>query len=80
LPKIRFHDLRHTFASHLLDQGENPVYVSKQLGHASPVITLTIYAHLINPVNPKAASRLEKKIFKNNGSRKVAESKKGVDA
>jgi integrase len=52
-----------------LDQGENPVYVSKQLGHASPVVTLTIYAHVINSVNPKAASRLEEKIFKKNGSK-----------
>jgi integrase len=82
LPKIRFHDLRHTYASHLLEQGENIVYVSKQLGHASPVVTLTIYAHVINAINPKAALRLEEKIFEKNGSKMVAKTdsdiKKGI--
>jgi integrase len=71
LPVIRFHDLRHTFASHLLDLGENVVYVSKQLGHASPVVTLTIYAHLINPINMRAAAKLEEKVFKNYGKKMV---------
>ena len=65
-----------TFAGHLLDQGENPVYVSKQLGHSSPVVTYTIYAHVINPINTKAALRLEEKIFQNFGSKMVADSKK----
>jgi len=61
LPKIRLHDLRHTFASHLLDQGENIVYVSEQLRHQSPAVTLTIYAHVIKPDNSRTALRLEKK-------------------
>jgi integrase len=45
-PKPRFHDLRHTFASLLIAQGANVVYVSGQLGHASSDITLRVYAHL----------------------------------
>ncbi len=44
---IRFHDLRHTFASLLLSRGENLLYVSQQLGHSSPQITLKVYAHWI---------------------------------
>jgi integrase len=45
---FRFHDLRHTFASLLIAQGANVVFVSRQLGHASPDITLRVYAHLFD--------------------------------
>ena len=45
LPKLGFHDLRHTFASHLIRAGIDPVRASRQLGHARPSITLDIYAH-----------------------------------
>lgn len=45
VPKLGFHDLRHTFASHLIRQGIDPVRASRQLGHARPSITLDIYAH-----------------------------------
>jgi len=45
LPKLGFHDLRHTFASHLIRAGVDPVRASRQLGHARPSITLDIYAH-----------------------------------
>ena len=44
-PKLGFHDLRHTFASHLIRAGVDPVRASRQLGHARPSITLDIYAH-----------------------------------
>ena len=45
-PKLRFHDLRHAYASLLIDQGEQIVWISRQLGHASPAITLSVYAGL----------------------------------
>jgi integrase len=48
VPKLRFHDLRHTFASLLIAQGANVVFVSRQLGHASPDITLRVYAHVFD--------------------------------
>jgi len=63
LPKIRFHDLRHTYASLLLSQGENVKYIQSQLGHSSPMVTLNVYSHLMEKRNPKAASRLEGAIF-----------------
>nr|MBA3301396.1 site-specific integrase [Thermoleophilaceae bacterium] len=47
-PKLRFHDLRHTFASLLISQGQNVVFVSRQLGHAKPDVTLGVYAHLFD--------------------------------
>jgi integrase len=77
LPRIRFHDLRHTYASLKIEQGENLVYISKQMGHSSTTVTSTIYAHLINDTNFESACGLEEMIFEKNGSRMVAESEKG---
>jgi integrase len=45
---LRFHDLRHTFASLLIAHGMNVVFVSRQLGHSSPNVTLNVYAHLFD--------------------------------
>lgn len=48
-PPLRFHDLRHTFASHLIvDLGLDVAQVSRILGHASVVITLNVYTHLFD--------------------------------
>jgi integrase len=47
-PRLRFHDLRHTFASLLIAEGLNIVFVSRQLGHASPSFTLNVYSHLFD--------------------------------
>src|SRR5215217_1036258 len=46
LDRLRFHDLRHTFASLLIGEGLNVVFVSRQMGHSSPDITLRVYSHL----------------------------------
>ena len=73
LPKIRFHDLRHTNASLLIEQGENIKYIQSQLGHSSPTVTLNIYAHLMKSVNQEAACRLENTVFGESGSKMVAE-------
>jgi integrase len=45
---IRWHDLRHTFASLLIAGGANITFVSRQLGHSSSQITLCVYAHLLD--------------------------------
>lgn len=66
--KIRFHDLRHTYASLLIDQGENIVYIANQMGHSSLTVTLNIYAHLLNKTNQETACRLEDAIFSENRS------------
>lgn len=47
LPRIRFHDLRHTAATLMLNHGIPVIVVSRRLGHARPSITLDIYGHLI---------------------------------
>jgi integrase len=48
LEGVTFHALRHTFASLLIAQGNDVVFVSRQLGHANPAITLKVYAHLFD--------------------------------
>jgi len=59
LRDIRYHDLRHTYASQLLAQGEPVTYVSQQLGHANPQITLKVYARWIpNKSQRQAVNRL----------------------
>lgn len=47
LAGLRWHDLRHTFASHLLADGMDLVTVSRLLGHSSPTVTAKVYAHAI---------------------------------
>ena len=73
LKKIRFHDLRHTKVSLMIEQGENIKYIQSQLGHANPTVTLNVYAHLISGVNQKSACRFENAIFERTGSGMVAE-------
>ena len=59
LRSIRFHDLRHTFASLLLAQGEPVTYVSHQLGHKDPKITFSVYAKWVpNEKQREAMNRL----------------------
>lgn len=47
LPRIRFHDLRHTCATIRFVKGQHPKRVQELLGHSSVAITLDIYSHLI---------------------------------
>jgi integrase len=59
LRQIRFHDLRHTFASLLIQNGESLVYVKDQLGHSSIQVTVDIYGHLMPGANRAAVDRLD---------------------
>jgi integrase len=61
--KVRFHSLRHTYDSLLIEQGEINKYIQAQLGHSSPTVTLNVYAHLMKPTNQEAAIRLENAVF-----------------
>src|SRR5262245_52315887 len=59
LRRVRFHDLRHTFASLLLQNGESPVYIKEQMGHSSIAVTVDLYGHLIPGGNKQAVDRLD---------------------
>ena len=57
VPSIRLHDLRHTHATLLLLAREPVHVVSQRLGHASAVITMTVYAHVLPGSQREAAGR-----------------------
>ena len=59
LRRIRFHDLRHTYASLMIQQGAKPKYIQEQLGHGSISITLDIYSHLFQGDDRHSVSRLD---------------------
>ena len=59
LTPIRFHDLRHTAASLLLNQGIPVITVSRRLGHAKASITLDVYGHLIPSMQNEVADMID---------------------
>ena len=58
LPRIRFHDLRHTFATMALQNGVDVKTVSSMLGHYSAGFTLDTYAHVTTDAQMKAAQTM----------------------
>jgi len=63
LRRIRFHDLRHTYASLLIAQGAHPKYIQAQLGHASIQTTLDRYGHLMPEMHAAEARKLDRLVF-----------------
>jgi integrase len=59
LPKLRFHDLRHTAAALAVQSGANPLLVQRRLGHASISITLGTYGHLFPEADEAVADGLD---------------------
>ena len=60
LSRIRFHDLRHTAASLLLNHNVPIIVVSNMLGHSKPSITLDVYGHLYHEMQDEAAEIMDK--------------------
>ena len=58
LRRVRYHDLRHTFASLLLQNGEPLAYIKEQLGHSSITMTVDVYGHLEPGRNRQAVNKL----------------------
>ena len=59
LPHMRFHDLRHTAATLLLNEDVHPKVVQERLGHARIQITLDIYSHVLPSMQKEAADKLD---------------------
>lgn len=59
LPRMRFHDLRHTAATLLLAQGVHPKIVQEMLGHASIALTLDTYSHVTPTLQAEAAEKMQ---------------------
>ncbi|HHW25770.1 MAG TPA: site-specific integrase [Firmicutes bacterium] len=58
LPRVRFHDARHTFATMLLEAGEDSKIVQELLGHSEISVTLDIYSHVGIGLKRAAVDRL----------------------
>jgi integrase len=59
LPRIRFHDLRHAHATHLLASGVHPKVASERLGHSKVGITLDLYSHVLPNMQTDAVARVD---------------------
>lgn len=60
--KVRFHDLRHTHATHALRAGVHPKVVSERLGHSSVAITLDLYSHVLEGMQAEGAAKVDEAI------------------
>jgi integrase len=63
LPRIRLHDLRHTWATLALQAGEHPKVVSEILGQANISITLETYSHVIPAMQEAPPTRVAELVF-----------------
>ncbi|MDH7805733.1 MULTISPECIES: tyrosine-type recombinase/integrase [unclassified Rhizobium] len=59
LPRIRFHDLRHTHATQMLSAGVHPKVASERLGHSTIGITLDLYSHVMPGMQADAAEQVD---------------------
>jgi integrase len=59
LHRVRFHDLRHAHATHLLASGVHPKIASERLGHSKVGITLDLYSHVLPGMQADAAARVD---------------------
>ena len=60
LTRLRFHDLRHAHATHLLANGVHPKVASERLGHSKVGITLDLYSHVIPGMQEDAAAMVDR--------------------
>lgn len=67
LPPIRFHDLRHSAATLLLEMGVHPKIVSELLGHAGISITMDRYSHVTEAMHREAAGQLGELLHRPDG-------------
>ena len=59
VPRVRFHDLRHTAATLLLSQGVDPRTIMETLGHSQISLTLNTYSHVMPALQIDAAAKLD---------------------
>jgi integrase len=59
IPRVRFHDLRHSHATQLLLAGVHPKVAQERLGHSSISVTLDLYSHVTETMQEDAAAKLD---------------------
>jgi integrase len=63
LPRLRVHDLRHTAATLLLEEGTHPKVVQDLLGHSTIAMTLDLYSHVTPRLHEEATARMQQLFF-----------------
>lgn len=61
-PDLRFHDLRHSYATISLENGDDIKTVSENLGHATVAFTLDVYGHVTEKMKKQSADRMQEYI------------------
>ena len=59
LPRMRFHDLRHSAATILLVAGVHPKVVQERLGHSTVAMTLDVYSHVLPSMQQEVAGKID---------------------
>ena len=59
VPRVRFHDLRHSHATQLLSAGVHPKVAQERLGHSTITTTLDLYSHVTETMQGDAAAKLD---------------------
>ena len=76
--RVRFHDLRHTFATLALENGMDVKTLSAMLGHVSAVTTLDIYTHITGDMQRAAAASIDRSIGKAEPQEETEPERKGI--
>jgi hypothetical protein len=77
--KVRFHDLRHTFVSLLIQKGANPKYIQEQAGHSGIQVTMDTYGHLFPNQNREWINKLDEAGFVPASYPEAGKDKKGIE-
>ena len=79
LHRFRFHDLRHTFGSLLIQDGASLVYVKDQMGHSSIQVTVDIYGHLVPSANIACVDRLDGETSLHQSAPRTHQAREGLE-